>query len=159
MASKIQEHQSKFYVFSITLCGRRVFAGEKCRDTRYHDCPLYPRLAASSFFFLFQLWPDENFLFLENCCYFAFLPDTRVQFANMILCPCFIRHPSVSETLLSRDPKLVTSQVPRLVARGLPWASLVYSEARALLDTFTQANTSLSSSDFSSWREMIFIRK
>ena len=119
---------------------------------------LSPLSSAGCLFFLFQLWPEENFLFLENCCYFSF---TRVQFANMILRPDRVLSdtlPRVSETLLSRDPGLVTSHVPRLGAQGLPWASLVYSEARALLDTFTQANTSLSSSDFSSWREMIFIR-
>ena len=158
MASKIQGHQSNFYVISITFCGRRISAWEKCRDTRYHDCPLYPRLAASSFFSNFD--QRKTFSFLKIAVIFH-LPDTRVQFANMILGPDRVLSdtlPRVSETLLSRDPGLVTSHVPRLGAQGLPWASLVYSEARALLDTFTQANTSLSSSDFSSWREMIFIR-
>ena len=105
---------------------------------------LSPSILGWLLFFLFRLWPDENFLFLElllkTPAYFS--PWTRIIRVHFSIFSWLVLSDTrrVFETLLSPGWAWWRHGAGRLEEPpGCPGPWLVYSEAWALLDTFTQA--------------------
>ena len=114
------------------------------KDVVIHDIMIVPTLSsADCFFILFDFDQMKTFSFLNFFSKFLliFWKDQNQSTFFHFSMDRFILQPAVSLTDLAipGSLQLVTSRCPAQEPRGCPGPWLVYSEAWALLDTFTQA--------------------